>query len=502
MKPERSEEISEIIKFKNLISKMGDDEINFVKKNPSLILKNIYDRVGNLKTDTGIPWFENSEHDSRLSPGYRRFYSSDFSRISVDFPSYKNENFEKSIKKIKVKMYFEIDLLISKKSFFKKKKSLRVHFNFEPLRNFYDEINNFKRGDNEIDNECLKLHNMLNEDDFIERRENNIGYWKNWSTKFYKFTLDDIIKSTDLEEKKDGLWGIERTDIQSEYHLSINGFKKLQEHKNNLGHFKENTSDIKFYMLSTVIREIRECLEIDLKQELIKTNQTKSDVKNIILSEFDKDNNGKLDIIEGDNLLMDLIEENQSLIVSFDHSLIKNLIKLNKLLITKKNNLSNIFEILKSVEHQNDLDDILPILRQGIENYQLLLIHSINMVVCIKEKNLIVYYELYETFDELGVFNSTWENEMSEKLSNIDLKLSNVISTLKEILFSFKSMEQSVTNKLDQLTYITKSSFKKLNKSVNEELKSIRSGVQLNNLMTGIQTYQMYKINKNTKSIN
>ena len=124
------------------------------------------------------------------------------------------------------------------------------------------------------------------------------------------------------------------------------------------------------------------------------------------------------------------------------------------------------------------------------------------MVVCIKEKNLIVYYELYETFDEMGVFNSTWENEMSEKLSNIDLKLSNVISTLKEVIFSFKSMEQSVTNKLDQLTYITKSSFEKLNKSVNKELKSIRSGVQLNNLMTGIQTYQMYKINKKTKSIN
>ena len=123
------------------------------------------------------------------------------------------------------------------------------------------------------------------------------------------------------------------------------------------------------------------------------------------------------------------------------------------------------------------------------------------MVVCIKEKNLIVYYELYETFDEMGVFNSTWENEMSEKLSNIDLKLSNVISTLKEVIFSFKSMEQSVTNKLDQLTYITKSSFEKLNKSVNKELKSIRSGVQLNNLMTGIQTYQMYKINKKTKSI-
>jgi hypothetical protein len=325
-----------------------------------------------------------------------------------------------------------------------------------------------------------------------------------WSTKFYKLTLDDIIQTTDLGIV---LGGGNRYRIErplkgfSIFHFSIDGFKKLEEDKRNQGHFKENFGLIKFKYYNLVIREIRECLEVDLKQELIKTNQTKSEVKNIILSEFDKDNNGKLDILEGDNLLMDLIEENQSLIVSFDHLLIKNLIKLNKLLITKKNNLSKVFEILKSVEHQNDLNDILTILRQGIENYQLLLFHSINMVVCIKEKNLIVYYELYETFDELGVFNSTWENEMSEKLSNIDLKLSTVISTLKDVIFSFKSMEQSVTNKFDQLTYITKSSFEKLNKSVNKELKSIRSGVQLNNLMTGFQSYQMYKMNKNTKSL-
>jgi hypothetical protein len=31
--------------------------------------------------------------------------------------------------------------------------------------------------------------------------------------------------------------------------------------------------------------------------------------------------------------------------------------------------------------------------------------------------------------------------------------------------------------------------------------KTIQSGIGFNNLLTGIQTYQMYKINKNTKSL-
>jgi hypothetical protein len=497
MKTEIGEEKSEIIKFKNLISKMGDDEINFIKKNPLLILKKIYDRIGNLKFDEGGLMFEKNDFSSKnLYPGYWIDFK-DNSRFSLNFYGVEGENFDKGcFNPLQLKVRIQIDLLISKKSLFKKKKSLYVDFEFEPFRNFYDVVKS------RFDDEDLKLHNMLKENDFVECR--NIEKGMGWSTKFYKLTLDDIIQTTDLGIV---LGGGNRYRIErplkgfSIFHFSIDGFKKLEEDKRNQGHFKENFGLIKFKYYNLVIREIRECLEVDLKQELIKTNQTKSEVKNIILSEFDKDNNGKLDILEGDNLLMDLIEENQSLIVSFDHLLIKNLIKLNKLLITKKNNLSKVFEILKSVEHQNDLNDILTILRQGIENYQLLLFHSINMVVCIKEKNLIVYYELYETFDELGVFNSTWENEMSEKLSNIDLKLSTVISTLKDVIFSFKSMEQSVTNKFDQLTYITKSSFEKLNKSVNKELKSIRSGVQLNNLMTGFQSYQMYKMNKNTKSL-
>ena len=35
----------------------------------------------------------------------------------------------------------------------------------------------------------------------------------------------------------------------------------------------------------------------------------------------------------------------------------------------------------------------------------------------------------------------------------------------------------------------------------NNLLDGIKSGVGLNNLLTGIQTYQIYKINKNTKSL-
>jgi hypothetical protein len=38
-------------------------------------------------------------------------------------------------------------------------------------------------------------------------------------------------------------------------------------------------------------------------------------------------------------------------------------------------------------------------------------------------------------------------------------------------------------------------------KDSNDLLNGINSGVCLNNVLTGIQTYKMYKINKNTKGV-
>lgn len=228
---------------------------------------------------------------------------------------------------------------------------------------------------------------------------------------------------------------------------------------------------------------------------------TQSEIQKIILSEFDKNSDGRLDIIEGRNLLMDLLEKNQSIVVEFDHTLVQSMIKLNKFLNTKKENLTLVFKLLNQVENKNELDYVLEVLRKGVENYESLLIHSMNMIISIKEKDLISYYEIYETFDELGVFNSNWEMEISQKLSNIESKLGTLINSINNLISSIKQMEYSISSKIENLTYTTTKSFSILEQSLTTELKSIRSGVELNNLLTGISTYQLYKINKNTKSL-
>jgi hypothetical protein len=108
---------------------------------------------------------------------------------------------------------------------------------------------------------------------------------------------------------------------------------------------------------------------------------------------------------------------------------------------------------------------------------------------------MITFYQIYECFDQLGVFNSNWENEVSNKLTDIG-------DGIKELMYSIDKMENNIVNSIDNLTYVTQDSFRELNISVNNQLSSIDSSLNFNNLLTGIQTYQIYKINQNTKRVN
>lgn len=116
----------------------------------------------------------------------------------------------------------------------------------------------------------------------------------------------------------------------------------------------------------------------------------------------------------------------------------------------------------------------------------------LNMITSIVEDDLIIFYEIYESFDKLNMFNSNWENEVSQQLRNIGDGLSN-------LMYSINSMERNIVGGLNKLSYVTQEGFSDLNNSVTRELNSIDSSIKFNNLLTGVQTYQMYKINKNTK---
>jgi hypothetical protein len=224
-----------------------------------------------------------------------------------------------------------------------------------------------------------------------------------------------------------------------------------------------------------------------------KLSTIKNNFKTIVnswLEEFDKTGNGEIDLVPND--FFKLFNKNQRKVIELDKNYIHQFVKVSNYIKTKKENVQLIFESIRNTSSQAELVERVNLLRNQIYSYELLIFHSVNMIGALVSEDLITFYEIYESFDKLSVFNSNWENEVSEKLTNIGDKLD-------DLMYSIYRMEQNISSELSNLSYITQESFEDLNRTVRSQLREVGSSINMNNLLTGIQAYQLYKINKNTK---
>jgi len=233
--------------------------------------------------------------------------------------------------------------------------------------------------------------------------------------------------------------------------------------------------------------------------------------KSNYLLKLDKDQNGEIDLMECDSYIK-LLNTKQKSIIEIDKTYIQKFVKISIYIKTKKSNIQELFKKIKSVKNENELKELVGLLKNQVHTYNSLIFHSINMIVSLTDSDLITFYEIYECFDQLGVFNSNWENEVSTNLLNINSSINEVnqsiinlghdITTgLRNLMYSINERERKIIYSLEKLTYTTQDSFRNLNKSVSDQLFNINSNLNFNNILTGIQTYQMYKINQNTKRI-
>ena len=237
-----------------------------------------------------------------------------------------------------------------------------------------------------------------------------------------------------------------------------------------------------FHTLQSTLKEISDDKE-NLRVKTLKKSQTN------VLSELDKDGNGEVDVIEGNDFNL-LLKKHQKSIVEVDRTYVQQFVKISGYLKTKKGNIQSIFNSIKDTPNQEVLNEYVEILKGEIHTYNLILFNSLNMIVSLVEDDMITFYEIHEMFDTLNMFDSKHEKDVSQKLTNIG-------DGLESLMYEIRDMGNKISNSIEQLSYVTEESTRMLNNSLGE----INSSLDTNNLLTMIQTYQTYKINKNTKSL-
>lgn len=227
---------------------------------------------------------------------------------------------------------------------------------------------------------------------------------------------------------------------------------------------------------------------------LVKSRKESEKSKTNILTKLDKDNNGTIDIIEDKNEFNLLLKKHQKIVIEkgkeFNQNYTHQFIKVGNYIKQKRSNLQLIFDSIKNEKNNWKLSEYVEILEGEIHSYNLLLINSLNLIVSLIEDDQITFYEIYEKFDKLNIFNSNWENELSQKLTNISSDINGLMNEIKDV-------GDKIVSSIDNLSYITEESTRMLD----DRLGEIDSSIKTNNLLTLIQTYQTYKINKNTKNL-
>ena len=237
-----------------------------------------------------------------------------------------------------------------------------------------------------------------------------------------------------------------------------------------------------------IINEFLLHLQNTLKDSLSKVETVLSN-RDELFHELDLDGNGIIDVAEGNDDIIKLVRKFQSEKVKIDDTHMDGFIKISKYIKDRKSNLQYIFESCKEEKNANWVNEYIGIIKNEINTINSLLMHTISMIVSLKENDKVTFYEIYQTFENLNIFDSKWQKDVSEKLSDISNGLNSLMNSVND-------MNTSISNELKNLTYTTDENFKSLNKSITSHLKGINSSIKFNNLLTTINTYQSYRINK------
>lgn len=252
------------------------------------------------------------------------------------------------------------------------------------------------------------------------------------------------------------------------------------------------------------------------------------ELKNYInkkLKSFSLNNNDT--IVENPVGFRDLVVKNQKKIVSADKKYVQDFLKIDLFLNTKYDQvLKSLLYINEEEKVFNNIDKLTELLSEQVKSYNLVYYYSLNMVIALLNENYFIFYEIHQQFDEFGVFNNRFEKDLIGTLKNIDDELKdlnlnlvkklsiiegqlnkvvdgvNMINTnLIEIVAGLTSMEESISSGFNNLNRSLESNFSDLNNNLISGFEKLNSSVDAGNLVSVVQTYQLYKINKQTKGL-
>jgi len=331
------------------------------------------------------------------------------------------------------------------------------------------------------ESDLFKKYSFINEDDYLDSTDNcvvtrNMVYYSTLESSAGSIIKGYLKMSMSMNMSRKSGWLFDPKT-----------YKKKKYHELNIDHINSIDDDSVKTFLNHVFSTIKEQNRIKEEKELhlqeLHDQEEKIKVENLALlnnskttlfNEIDNDNDGTIDLVQG-NDFMKLLTKNQNKIIEFDKEYVQKFIKVSNYLEVKRNNIQSIYSLIQDTTDLDHLRNQVGMLRNQMHTYRLIVFNSLNMINSLIENDLIKFYKIYEGFDKLNMFNSNWENEISQQLKDTNSNLSNLLVTIEKV-------GEVIVNSIGDLIDINEES----NRNLENQLEEIDSSLKLNNLITGL----------------
>jgi len=196
------------------------------------------------------------------------------------------------------------------------------------------------------------------------------------------------------------------------------------------------------------------------------------------------------------NIFNSLFDSNKDVINDKYRDNIADLMKVRSFINSKERILRDIIQAGLNSDDFKLITDYLDALIASIEFQETLLCSGVELLVSLFEDDIIKYHEIRDLFERLGVFNNTWQNNLIEKLSQMNGRLENIEGGLEQLNSTIVEFENRFITEVQQLQIISAEGFK----AVTSGLNKVDSRMNVSNSIAAINAYQNYQTKKALKS--
>lgn len=200
-----------------------------------------------------------------------------------------------------------------------------------------------------------------------------------------------------------------------------------------------------------------------------------------------------------------LLQLHQKEIIEIDRNYVKQFVQVSNYLVTKKKSILKIVRKLTlfskngKFKERYETGQILRVVKKYVQTLSddvhvlsVLLLYSIQMVESLLKDDMITFYEIYERFDKLNMFDSQHERDLIKGIEDINRNLSGVLQSLDDLIIQIHRTGNEILNSIEDLGF----NFEDSANSIQTSLESVESSINTSNLINGIQTYQLYRMNQ------